>query len=1106
MDLKHWLDANGLGKYAQLFAENEIDFDLLPQLSKSDLDELGLSVGAKRRLALALQSLDNAHLPAPTKHAEESSAGERRQLTVLFCDMVGFTELASKVDPEVLQAIVHSYEDTCAAAISHFEGYVFQRLGDGIVAFFGFPLAHEGEAERAIRAGLRIISALAVREIAGAGNLHVRIGIATGMVVVSTVEKGAFGETMNLASRLQSIAEPGSIVVSERVRRLASGAFAYEDLGEQKLKGISRATGAYRVLGISDAESRFEAATQQGLSPMVGREQEIGLLLERWQLAQDGEGQVVALSGEPGIGKSRVLSALWGRLADRNAQAMRFQCSPYYLNSAFYPLIDNFERTLKFSRDELPESRLDKLEAFVVGHYGRPLDDVRFFASMMSIPCEERYGALPMTPHKQKDETLRSLVDLVQAAARQRPTVILFEDLHWADPTTLETLDLLVDRMRDIPLLMMLTHRPEFPPRWSQFGNVTALNLSKLTRAQSGMLISRVSGNKLLPVDLLERIIAKTDGVPLYVEELTRAILESGQLVDVGAHFEYSGAASDFAVPATLRDSLMARLDRVMSVKEVAQIGATIGREFSYELVSAIAPMGQVQVDDALARLTESGLALQRGTPPDSTYTFKHALLQDAAYDSLLKSRRQELHGKIARVIEHRFPHIKDTEPEMLARHYTEMGLAEKAIPYWIRAGRRGIEKLALPEAISHLNRSLSLLETLESTEQHQTWEVETRNNLGFAHLALSGWGAPQIEAMTRPALELSEQLNLPDQWLAACYLLVVHFNTTLRFEDAIGLATNALEEGQRLGSDGHTLVGRGYLQWINGHLGEFEIAREHALAFNQTYVYERDRKIPILNDMKAWVDGWSAHHLWIMGWPDQATKAMYDGIEHARVIGNPLNLVFCLAHGGAMLVYKREPEALIELLDEASRLARDSALDFLEGMLIGIWRGSALMLSGRFREGHEVMTAATTLSLQSNLPIMVPCHKLVTAEALAGLGRVDDAIAMLDEALETTEQTHERIHGAEILRLRGTLTHLKDSSQSALAESFYKRSLDLSRTQQGRGWELRTSTNLARLWQQQGKRKEAHDLLAPVYNWFTEGFDTKDLKDAKGLLEELAA
>jgi class 3 adenylate cyclase len=757
-NLRQWLEQHGLLQLADIFEREQIDLDAAPTLSEADLKDLGLPVGLRGKLRTAIQTLRDAAPPsgtAPLSEAPLPRNAERRQLTVLFCDMVAFTELANRVDPEVLQGIIRSYEDTCAACITRYEGYVFQRLGDGIVAFFGYPRAHEGEAERAIRAGLEIIEALSKLDVPDAGHLQARIGVATGLVVVSSAEKGAVGETMNLASRLQSIAKPGSIVVSERVHRLAGGSFEYEDLGEQSLKGIVRPTHAYRIVGVSEAASRFEAATQKGLTPLVGRELEIGLLLERWALAQDGEGQVVLLSGEPGIGKSRILSALRERLEGQGAQTLRFQCSPYYVNSAFWPSIDNFERALKFNRNESPESKLDKLEALIVTHYGRPLADVRFVASMLSIPCEERYGALTMTPQKHKDETLRALVDITEAAARKQPSVLLFEDVHWADPTTLELMDLLVDRVKGIPLLIVLTHRQEFQSRWSQHGHVISLNLSKLTRAQSSAMVSRVARAKVLPLELLEQILTKTDGVPLFVEELTKSILESGELKDAGDHYDYAGSARSITIPATLRDSLMARLDRFMPVKEIAQIGAAIGREFSYELIAAVAPMNQTPLDAALNQLTESGLAFKRGTPPDATYTFKHALVQDAAYDSLLKSRKQELHRKIAAVIEERFPHVREAEPELLAQHYNRADMPDQAATLWLRAGSIALARFALPDSITHLSYGLQACDGIADAAMNRKCRLELLTTRGIAHMAMKGWPAPEV------GKDLSEALPL---------------------------------------------------------------------------------------------------------------------------------------------------------------------------------------------------------------------------------------------------------------------------------------------------------------------------------------------------------
>src|SRR5947207_5584508 len=820
-----WLRESGLERYAAVFAENDIDFSNARTLSEADLRELGLTLGHRKNFLAALAALEasiparpaNAlaptHAPAvdlrpATNAARPSEAGERRQLTVLFCDMVGFTELASRVDPEILRDIIRSYEDACAASITRYEGYVFQCQGDGIVAFFGYPLAHEGEAERAIRAALEIVASLSKMDVSEVDHLQVRIGIATGLVVVSSAEK-AVGEAINLASRLQNIAQPGSVVVSERVHRLAGAAFDYEDLGEQTLKGIARPTRVYRIVGVSEAASRFEAATQEGLTPMVGREQEIALLLERWQLAQDGEGQVVLLSGDSGIGKSRILSALRERLEATGAGTLRFQCSPYYVNSAFWPSIENFERALKLLRDESPESKLDKLEAFIVTHYGRPLRAVRFVASMLSIPCEERYGAISMTPQKHKDETLRTLVDLIEAAARRRATVMLFEDLHWADPTTLEVLDLLIDRVRSIPLLIVLTHRPEFQSRWSEQGHVSALNLSKLTRAQSTAILSKLVGGKALPAALLEQILARTDGVPLFVEELAKSIVESGELKETGDRYDYSGAAHTVTIPATLRDSLMARLDRFMPVKEIAQIGAAIGREFSYELISAVAPMGKAaQLDDALARLTASGLAFRRGAPPDTVYTFKHALVQDAAYDSLLRSRRQELHAKIARVIEERFPNIKTTEPEVLAHHLTAASLAEAAIPLWRMAGELALKRMALPEAISHLNQGLGLVATLPPSPARHASELGLRTVLGTAWLALKGWAAPEVWTSLHPALALAKSLKRNDALPSILWGLWINVQCAGRVAESLRWAEEMLDAAKASGDPDLLITG----------------------------------------------------------------------------------------------------------------------------------------------------------------------------------------------------------------------------------------------------------------------------------------------------------
>jgi class 3 adenylate cyclase/tetratricopeptide (TPR) repeat protein len=1105
-----WLQELGLERYAPVFLSNDVDLNALRLLSDADLVSLGISLGHRRVLLKAIAELDgNSPAALATPALPESAPaqqprradGERRQLTVLFCDMVRFTELASRLDPEELQGIVRSYEDTCAARISRYDGYVFQRLGDGIVAFFGYPLAHESEAERAIRAGLEIIDALAKHEVPGAGQLAVRIGIATGLVVVSSAEKGAVGETMNLASRLQTIAQPGSIVVSERVHRLAGGAFDYEDLGEQTLKGIAHPTHVYRVVGVSAAVSRFEAAHQEGLTPFVGREQEIALLRERWQLAQDGEGQVVLLSGEPGIGKSRILKTLRERLEHQGAQALRFQCSPYYVNSAFWPSIDNFERALTFGRDESPESKLDKLEALMVTHYGRPLADVRFIASMLSVPCEQRYGALPMTPQKLKDETLRSLVDLTEAAARKQPSLMLFEDAHWADPTTLEVLDLLIDRISAIPLLVVLTHRPEFQSRWSQYGHVTALNLSKLTRAQSSAMVSKLTGGKALPDELLEQILVRTDGVPLFVEELTKSILESGALKASGDRYDYSGATQTITIPVTLRDSLMARLDRVVPGKEVAQIGAAIGREFSYELIAAVAPLTKAQLDDGLERLTESGLAVRHGTPPDATYSFKHALVQDAAYDSLLKSRRQELHGAIAQAIEARFPNLKNTEPEVLAHHLTAAGQTGTAFPLWQKAGVLALKRGALTEAISHLNRGLELISTLPQSSERDAGELRLRIVLGTAWLTLRGWPAPEVWTTLHPALALAKLHGDPERLLGVLEGLWTNTLTQGRVAESLDWVKELFGSAETTGHSDLIIFAHAAAAVTHFSLGEFIAAREHGERVLALYDQEKHRRLAI--DPKTTVGVWAGHWTWMLGHPDQAVRISDATTAHARRVGYPLALGWALTLGAEAFDFRCEPEELRKRARECERLGHENSLPVLWGIMAPIAYGWALIHEGRAAEGMPPLKAGIAGWEASGGRLLCPYWKSVLAEGMAHLGEVDDALQLINEQIGQVERWGERAHYAEILRLKGWMLSLRGDLEGA--EKNYLASLGWAHHQQAKSWELRTSTSLARLWHGQGRGKEAYELLSPVYAWFTEGFDTNDLIEAKTLLGELA-
>ncbi len=1124
MDIADWLRSLGLERYQAAFLENDVSSALLPNLTADDLRELGVtSVGHRRQMLEAIAALrlettpagDPVRLSPPPSTSSTGSlaktTGERRQLTVMFCDLVGSTALSEKLDPEELRSLLHAYRTLCGDVIARYDGFVARYVGDGILTYFGWPAAHEEDAERAVRAALEIVHS--VKRASSTEVLSVRVGIATGPVVVGETagvgdqSKLAVGSTPNLAARLQGLAAADQIVIAASTRRLAGNAFELTDLGEQDLKGIAEPIYAWRVERALATESRFDAHRgASDLTPLVGRKEELDLLLRRWSQARDGEGQVVLLSGEPGIGKSRILSALRERLEAQGVQALRFQCSPYYVNSAFWPVIENFERTLKFVRDETADEKLDKLEALVFMHYGRPVADVRFVASILSILCEQRYGALPMTPQKYKDETLRTLVDLIEAVARRQPSVMLFEDVHWADPTTLEVLDLLIDRVRTVPLLVILTHRPEFQSRWSHHSHVGALNLSKLTRAQSAAMVSTLAVGKALPVTLLEQILTRTDGVPLFVEELTKSLLETGELKEAGDHYYHGGSARPITIPATLRDALMARLDRFMSVKEIAQIGAAIGREFSYELIAAVAPMPEAQLDDALVQLGASGLAFRRGTPPDAVYTFKHALVQDAAYDTLLKSRRGELHAKIARSLKQRFPNVEATEPEVLAHHLTAAGLAEAAIPLWQAAGELAFKRMAMAEAIAHFNHGLDLVATLPRSSERDASELELRSLLGAAWAAVRGWPVPKVWTSLHPALALAKSLKRHDALLPILWGLTANVFTQGRVAEALPWAREMLDIAKATGDADLLILGHALASVCFGYLGEFTKAVEHADRVLDLYDAGKQRHHAdiLFHDPKTLAGVFGSFSTWILGYPDRASRSNVEKDAHARQRGHPFDLGLALTYGAHEFDHRFGHENLRQRAEEIERLGRENSLPILWAFFAPISYGEALIREGKVAEGIAPLKVGIAAWEATGGKVGNPTWKGFLAEAMALSGDIDNALDLIDEIIAQIERPgwEERQSYAEILRLKGWMLSLKGDLEGA--ERNFLASLDWARRQQAKMWELRASTSLARLWQSQGKRQDAYELLAPLYGWFTEGFDTKDLLDAKTLLAEL--
>jgi class 3 adenylate cyclase/predicted ATPase len=1118
-----WLEVLGMSEYAQWFAENRIDLSVLRDLTDQDLKDLGVVLGDRRKLLRAIADLGgavpNATPLPPSTEPKPQDAAERRQLTVMFCDLVGSTALSARLDPEDMREIVGAYHRSCAEQITKAGGFVAKYMGDGVLAYFGYPQAHEHDAERAVLAGLALVEAVPKLNTAAGAPLQVRIGIATGLVVVGDLigsgeaqERGVVGDSPNLAARLQGLAEPNMVVIADGTRKLLGNLFELKHLGPQELKGISAPIRAWAVLRASSVESRFDALHMTALTALVGREEELDLLLRRWSKAKSGEGQVLLVSGEAGIGKSRLTAALLEHLSGEPHSRLRYFCSPQHTDSALYPIIGQMERAARLAHDDKPQAKLDKLDA-VLAHTSTSSQDAALFAEMLSLRNDGRYAALELAPEQHRQRTLEALTLQLAELARRQPVLMIYEDAHWTDPTSLEAIGRTVDRIKTLPVLLIVTFRPEFTAPWVGQSHVTSLTLNRLGEREAAAIIARLAGNKVLPADVLAEIVGRTDGIPLFVEEMTKAVLEA-ENEGAARHTVAAVPSPALAVPASLHASLMARLDRLGPAKEVAQIGAAIGREFFHPLLASVARKSEAELGSALERLVQAGLLFRQGVPPQASYLFKHALVQDAAYGTLLREKRRTLHARIAETLESQFPETIESRPEILAHHCTEAGLIAKAAALWGKAAHQSLARSALVETVTQLTRALDQIAALPPTPALRAEQIKFQVTLANALIHTTGYSSPQTRTAFQNArlyIDRAEALGEPlEDPLLLFSVLRGFFSasfTAFKGDICCELARQflALAEKQKATAPlmiGHSMVGNSLL--FTGDIAAGLANFDQAIA---RYDPREHRQLATLFGQDTRVTALSGRALarWMLGYPEAALADANYALIDAREIGQAATLLFALQFTAYTHIHCGNYAAANAQADEAVDLANEKGASVWKARGVVI-QGCVLALTGQSSDAVQKLTDGITVLRSTEATLLWPWYLSCLAWAHATLRDHDEAWRCIGDAIAMMETNKQQWCEAEVHRLAGEIALLSPTQDAAKAKTYFDRSLEIARDQQAKCWELRTAMSMAKLWRDQGKRDEAHDLLASVYGWFTEGLDTLDLKEARALLDELHA
>jgi class 3 adenylate cyclase/predicted ATPase len=1115
-----WLAEIGLPEYTPIFIENDLEFDLLCELTDQDLKELGVtSLGHRRRMMRAIAELKSSGSlavgtpSAPPLEPSRENDAERRQLTLLFCDLVGSTALAGRLDPEDMRTVIRAYQQACARVVTSYDGFLAKYMGDGILVYFGYPRAHEDDAERAVRCGLDIVAAVAGLQTRVGGALEARVGIATGTVVVGDLigkgaaqEQAVVGGTPNLAARLQALAEPGSVVVGNSTRNLLGELFRLRDLGRHKLHGFAEPVAAWCVEGASSSESRFEAVRSSRLTAFIGREPEMAMLHDRKVQAWSGRGQVVLLSGEAGIGKSRITARFGERLAAESYTRLRYQCSPYHRDSALHPFIGQLQRAANLKPGDSPEQHLDRLEALLGIAIQEVAPVVPLFAALLSIPLAGRYPPLALSPVQQRRRTLAALLDQLEGLARQQPVLLLFEDVHWADATSIELLDLAVERIRHLPVFAIFTFRPEFEPPWTGLPNVSAIPLGRLDRRQVVAMVDHVAGGRKLPAEVVEQITAKTDGIPLFVEELTKTVLESGLLVEADGEYRLDGPLPTLAIPATLQDSLMARLDRLAPVKEVAQVGAAIGREFPYALAHAVVGGDQAVLDRALAQLETAELIFQRGASAEATYVFKHALVQEAAYESLLKSRRQLLHRRIAEALRDRFPARSEAEPEVVAHHFTEGGVPDAAVEWWGKAGSLALRRSAYVEAVSHLTKATGLASELPDGPALRVVRLRLQIAYASAHLHARGPSAPEPTAAFARAREIASGIAEAPERLSAYYGLWVSHYMRGELAPAREVTESMLRDFESpSGSQDASLIDRA-IGMTRHAAGEYLDARRHLENSIASYSPERDQTSAFRFGVDTGVASmcFLALVVWPLGEANVPRRLSEEAIALALRIKHVPTMAY--AHGTmAMLdAMRRDSAAALSHASATLDWSREHGMPLYQAM------GSFFHGCGRWQAGErdsgliEMREGARLLRGQGR-PSFLPFALALLADAEAEAGRFVEAFAAIDDALAEVEETGQAACAAEVYRVRGEILLRDGVPDLAGAELAFNKAVAVGRLQRTIVFELSAALSLARLLLATGRQGLVRDLLEPALIGFSSGTDNPKVTEAKRLLASMS-